>query len=187
MNMQNMMNRQNTNLANAAAQNQASQFGANASNTANMFNAGQTNQANQFNANAQDAATQYNLTSTYNQNLANAQSQDAWNNQWLNMGLGIALAPVSGGGRLIGAATGLGTPAVPSPGSDRRLKKNIDLVGKSDSGVNIYEFDYKDNSYGDGRYVGVMADEVPYASIQMSNGYLNVDYSKLDVNFRRIS
>ena len=69
--------------------------------------------------------------------------------------------------------------------SDISLKENIELVGKSKSGINIYEFDYKDKSHGDGRYQGVMAQEVPEASFD-NNGYLMVDYSKLDVEFRKI-
>ena len=74
-----------------------------------------------------------------------------------------------------------------NPGkSDRILKENIDLVGKSESGVNIYEFDYKDKSYGEGRYRGVMAQEVPEASSTGSDGYLEVDYSKVDVDFERL-
>ena len=63
----------------------------------------------------------------------------------------------------------------------------IDLVGKSPKGVNIYEFDYKDKSYGEGRYRGVMAQEVPNASLKDKDGYLRVNYNKLDVNFERIS
>lgn len=71
--------------------------------------------------------------------------------------------------------------------SDFRLKENISLVGRSDEGVNIYEFDYKDDNHGKGRYRGVMAQEVPHASIENDNGYLSVDYSKLDVNFERVA
>ena len=33
-------------------------------------------------------------------------------------------------------------------GSDRRLKKNIKLIGKSDNGLNIYSFRFKDEKYG---------------------------------------
>ena len=69
--------------------------------------------------------------------------------------------------------------------SDINLKENIELVGKSKSGINIYEFDYKDKKYGEGRYRGVMAQEVPEASYE-KEGHLWVDYSKLDVEFRRI-
>ena len=67
--------------------------------------------------------------------------------------------------------------------SDVKLKENVQHVGKSPSGVNVYEFDYKDKSYGSGRYRGVMAHEVPWAAERANNGYLRVDYSKVDVNF----
>ena len=71
--------------------------------------------------------------------------------------------------------------------SDIRLKENIELVGNSYSGINIYEFEYKNKSYGDGRYRGVMAQEVPEYTSKDSNGYLMVDYSKLDVRFEKIN
>jgi hypothetical protein len=75
----------------------------------------------------------------------------------------------------------------PDPGSDIALKENIELIGKSAKGVNIYEFDYKDKSYGNGRYRGVMAQEVPNASYKGYDGYLRVNYDKVDVNFERIN
>ena len=56
--------------------------------------------------------------------------------------------------------------------SDIRLKENIELIGKSNLGINIYEFDYIDKSYGDGRYRGVMAQEVPWASIKDGDEYI---------------
>ena len=71
--------------------------------------------------------------------------------------------------------------------SDIRLKENIKLVGESPKGINIYEFNYKDKSFGEGRYRGVMAQEVPNASTKGYDGYLRVDYSKLDVDFERIN
>jgi len=71
--------------------------------------------------------------------------------------------------------------------SDVRVKENIELIGKSPKGVNIYEFDYKNKSYGNGRYRGVMAQEVPNAAFKGNNGYLHVDYNKVDVKFERIS
>lgn len=37
-------------------------------------------------------------------------------------------------------------------GSDISLKENINLVGKSNSGINIYEFNYKDKKFASGRY-----------------------------------
>jgi len=71
--------------------------------------------------------------------------------------------------------------------SDIILKENIDLVGKSKSGINIYEFNYINKKYGNGRYRGVMAQEVPSASFVGPEGTLMVDYSKLDVQFEEIN
>ena len=91
----------------------------------------------------------------------------------------------------VGIVTGLieaGLGAAGSAmGSDIALKENIKLVDKSPSGINIYEFNYKDKSYGKGRYKGVIAQEVPNASFLNKDGYLWVDYNKLDVNCERIS
>ena len=71
--------------------------------------------------------------------------------------------------------------------SDRRLKKNIELIGKSPNGINIYTFEYIDNNIGDGVYQGVMSDEIPKeAVIPHHSGYDTVDYSKLDVEFKNI-
>ena len=72
--------------------------------------------------------------------------------------------------------------------SDRRLKVNIELVGKSPKGHNIYEFDYKNKNYGPDRYRGVMADEVPFASMKDGYGYefVNYNHPDLDVKFERI-
>ena len=71
--------------------------------------------------------------------------------------------------------------------SDRRLKKNINLIGKSPSGLNIYNFEYIDPNLGEGVYQGVMSDEVPSKAVVYSNGYDAVDYSLLDVEFKRIN
>lgn len=90
----------------------------------------------------------------------------------------------------VGIVTGLveaGLGAAGSIMSDVRVKENIELIGKSPKGVNIYEFDYKNKSHGDGRYRGVMAQEVPNAAFEGNNGYLHVDYSKVDVKFERIN
>jgi len=67
--------------------------------------------------------------------------------------------------------------------SDNRLKQDIKLIGKSPAGVNIYEFKYKHTS---GTWQGVMAQEVPWASTMTDTGFYMVDYSKVDVEFRRI-
>ena len=68
--------------------------------------------------------------------------------------------------------------------SDRKLKEDIKLEGKSPSGVNIYSFKYKGE---EGRYKGVMAQETLKAAIFNIPGYLMVDYSKLDVEFAKIA
>ena len=53
--------------------------------------------------------------------------------------------------------------------SDRKLKKNINLIGKSPSGLNIYNFEYIDSKYGNGVFQGVMSDEVPSNAV-INNG-----------------
>ena len=68
--------------------------------------------------------------------------------------------------------------------SDVRLKEEIQLIGKSQSGINIYRFKYKDT---DGMYEGVMAQEVPWAAEIGNDGYYMVDYNKVDVEFRRLN
>ena len=68
--------------------------------------------------------------------------------------------------------------------SDIRLKEDIELVGQSPSGTNIYTFKYKDR---EGKYEGVMAQEVPWASEVDDKGYLRVDYSKVDVEFKKLN
>ena len=73
------------------------------------------------------------------------------------------------------------------PPSDRKLKKNIQSIGISPSGLNIYSFEYKDKSFGDGLWQGVMSDEIPMeAVIKHSDGFDRVDYSLLDVEFKQI-
>ena len=67
--------------------------------------------------------------------------------------------------------------------SDIRLKDDINLIGKSPSGINIYTFRYKGE---DKKYQGVMAHQVPHASIVDDKGYLMVDYNKLDVEFKEV-
>ena len=77
--------------------------------------------------------------------------------------------------------------------SDERLKKDIKLIGQSPSGVNIYEFRYRDHDvtlsagYDDGKYQGVLAHEVPWASVQdPQTGYYKTDYSQIDVDFKEV-
>ena len=71
--------------------------------------------------------------------------------------------------------------------SDRRLKKNIKLIGYSPKGLKIYAFEYIDSALGKGVYQGVMSDEISKnAVIKDINGFDKVDYSKLDVEFKLI-
>ena len=91
-------------------------------------------------------------------------------------------------GQIGGAAAGNMPAGGGGPGgSDRRLKKNIKLIGKSPSGLKIYAFEYIDKIFGEGIWQGVMSDEIPQeAVIKHPDGYDRVDYSKLDVEFKRI-
>jgi hypothetical protein len=82
-------------------------------------------------------------------------------------------------GQIVGGAQALGSFM-----SDIRLKDDIKLIGQSPSGINIYSFRYKGN---DTRYQGVLAHQVPHASIVNDKGYLMVDYSKIDVNFKELN
>jgi hypothetical protein len=76
---------------------------------------------------------------------------------------------------------------MPPTASDRRLKENIINVGKSEKGFNIYNFEYKDKKFGEGVYQGVMSDEVPKeAVITGTDGFDRVNYSLLDVEFKKI-
>tara|TARA_R100001082_G_scaffold109858_1_gene88063 strand:+ start:6512 stop:7465 length:954 start_codon:yes stop_codon:yes gene_type:complete len=93
-----------------------------------------------------------------------------------------AQAAQAGSSALTGALGGIA-----SAFSDRRLKKNIKLIGKSPSGLNIYMFEYINKVLGDGIFQGVMSDEIPKeAVVKSKNGYDRVDYSKLDVEFKQI-
>jgi len=78
-------------------------------------------------------------------------------------------------------------PTVTVSGSDRRLKENIKNIGISPAGLNIYLFEYKDKKFGNGVFQGVMSDEIPAkAVIKGADGYDRVDYSLIDVEFKKI-
>lgn len=85
--------------------------------------------------------------------------------------------------QLLGLGGQLGTAAILA--SDRRLKENTVCVGKSPSGIPVWEFNYTGRKE---RYRGVMADQVEHVAGAVSEvgGYKHVDYSKLDVPFERI-
>lgn len=90
---------------------------------------------------------------------------------WSQQGSGLSSMGGGGGGGMMGM-------------SDKRLKHNYHIIGKSPSGINIYEFSYLGSN---DRFIGVMASEVPQASIMTESGYLMVDYSKIDVQFKQVN
>lgn len=73
--------------------------------------------------------------------------------------------------------------------SDERVKENLILIGKSRMGINIYRFNYKGESE---IYEGVIAQELidtefSSAIIIGEDGLYKVDYSKIDVEFKKIN
>ena len=80
-------------------------------------------------------------------------------------------------GNVAGAMIGL---------SDRKLKKNINLIGESPSGLNIYSFEYINSKHGQGLFQGVMSDEIPQEAVIFNGEHDMVDYSKIDVDFKQI-
>ena len=71
--------------------------------------------------------------------------------------------------------------------SDIRVKENVEQVGVSPQGYNIYEFNYKG---GNVRFRGAMAQDVvkknPMA-VGIDQNYLTVDYSKIDVDMEVVN
>ena len=113
------------------------------------------------------------------QNQAAIAGSQAWGQ--VASGFGSLLGGVAMAGAGGGKGGGFGF------GSDRRLKKNIKLIGYSPSGLKIYAFEYINKIFGEGVYQGVISDEIPeHAVIKHLDGYDRVDYSKLDVEFKRI-
>ena len=68
-------------------------------------------------------------------------------------------------------------------GSDIKLKENVEQVGTSDEGYNIYEFNYKVRP--EIRFRGAMAQDVvkknPMA-VGIHDNYLTVDYNQIDID-----
>jgi hypothetical protein len=88
-------------------------------------------------------------------------------------------------GALGGIAQGVGAFYGAKAGSDRRLKQDIEFLRLSPSGLKIYSFKYKN---AEGVYEGVMSDEVPADAVikNFVGIYDGVDYSKIDVEFKKI-
>ena len=111
---------------------------------------------------------------------ANAGVQAAYANQMAGFGMraNMLSSQVGASAQIIGSGIG----AL----SDRRLKKNINKIGESPSGINIYSFEFKNSKHGKGLFQGVMSDEIPQEVVGTKDGYDTVDYSKLDVEFKQI-
>lgn len=76
----------------------------------------------------------------------------------------------------------IGQMAAGAAASDERLKTDITAVGKNRDGLTVYQYRYKGSPEV---YTGVMAQEVakvkPEALGPTVNGYMTVDYGKVDV------
>lgn len=73
--------------------------------------------------------------------------------------------------------------------SDSRLKENVILVNTLEKGINIYQFNYIGE---DGLYEGVIAQELldtefESAVVVKEDGMYAVDYSKLDLEFKKLN
>jgi len=73
--------------------------------------------------------------------------------------------------------------------SDIQYKENINIIGVSKLGLNIYEFNYKNE---EGLYQGVIAQELIGTQFEDSlsknnEGLYEVDYNKIDVEFKKIN
>ena len=112
---------------------------------------------------------------------ANAGVQQAYANQMAGFGAQASMLNSQ-----VGAAGQMVSSGISGLLSDRKLKKNINKIGVSPSGLNIYSFEYKDSKHGKGLFQGVMSDEVPSSAVYSNNGYDTVDYSVLDVEFKQI-
>ena len=121
---------------------------------------------------------------------ANQSLSQAMGNQMSAMGMQAqmhgsnAAASSSIWGSAIGAVGTIAGMAIMF--SDKRLKKNINLIGTSPNGINIYSFEYKDSKYGKGLFQGVMSDDIPQEAVVNNGEYDMVNYSMLDVEFKQI-
>jgi len=94
------------------------------------------------------------------------------------------MAPVTGGGSLLGSWLGPAAAAVPS---DVRLKDDINQIGVLPNGLPIYTWKWNDKAKEIGveghPTIGVMAQEamqvIPSAVIEGDDGYLRVNYAEI--------
>ena len=124
---------------------------------------------------------------SYQRNLRKKQSMDAKNRKTLGFtpeyGAPVMMPPSDRFSTFLNFGLSLAsTIGSFSSGSDTKLKENIEYVGSSPDGHNIWEFNYIGDTK---RYRGAMAQEVakinPMA-VGIQDGSLTVDYSKIDVD-----
>jgi Chaperone of endosialidase len=94
-------------------------------------------------------------------------------------------------GAILGGLGGIAMGGASLWKSDRRLKQDIELVGKDKAtGLNLYEFSYIEDPER-ARYVGVMADEVkkvrPDAVHTGDGGFDMVNYAALGIEFKEVA
>jgi len=139
--------------------------------SANQKMAAQQASSNQM-ATAQGEAQRQANQADMNANLMNMSREDAANAQGA---VDQSTADIVGGASgVVGGIAGML--------SERSMKKNIKKVGESPSGLNVYNFEYKDKKHGEGKFQGAMADEVPsYAVVSRPGKPDMVNYSLIDV------
>ena len=88
----------------------------------------------------------------------------------------------------LGQGVGIAASIYSMFGSDVELKENIVRKGRSKRGFPIYEFNYKHEP--NQRYQGVMGQDLlellPEAVREGDNGYLEVNYNLIDVEFKKV-
>jgi len=139
--------------------------------SANQKMAAQQASSNQM-ATAQGEAQRQSNQADMNANLMNMSREDAANAQGA---VDQSTADIVGGASgVVGGIAGML--------SERSMKKNIKKVGEAPSGLNVYNFEYKDKKHGEGKFQGAMADEVPsYAVVSRPGKPDMVNYSLIDV------
>jgi hypothetical protein len=117
-----------------------------------------------------DVGSALNLGAAQRQNIVNAQAANAQAQASYSAGLFSGIGSAIGGG-----AQGAGAAMA----SDRRVKQNIKVVGRTDSGLPVYTYQYKGQNV---TQMGVMAQDVemvnPEAVVEI-NGIKHVDYNRI--------
>lgn len=90
----------------------------------------------------------------------------------------------------ITSSTQVAAPIAMQAVSDIRLKQDIVKHGVSESGIPIYSWGYKTNPQE--RFTGTMAQDLLKmgkndAVVVLDSGYYGVDYSKIDVEFKKVN